>query len=449
MSTELRAMLLYLGWFQLILIWSLANVPGLIYLWIVNSIILVLIIMVFGGWKMLFDKKQNKEDKKTETELRSAFQKRSRFMFQHIIYSWTFYLLALLFLFWQLIGSARRRILISIMIIVFMFMSFLVHLYFDKVYFIRKLMTPIDYVLWISVMIFWLCLFLFKNWTWFIQYWLASLAALLFVWSVAKFWKLLYKNNITRFVFVKLYIFILSISIVLFILREYTIVSGWLSANLQDKLNFIQQDVENLINELGYWEFHFSKKNWTDSNNKQNTKSQNTWNKINMNLSWSLLSWQKNTLSHNTKNIGSGVFSNSWNIINPSNLSWSNQTWNQNLLFSWKNLEDFVTRRELLKYLFNQNELITWNYNLKYISKSDPDYKYFATAYKYRLIWATINPDNKILCQTYIVVLWLKQHRDIKNYNNIFKSYRQEAQKKWVLNWCKRNEFVKYKNLVK
>jgi len=82
-----------------------------------------------------------------------------------------------------------------------------------------------------------------------------------------------------------------------------------------------------------------------------------------------------------------------------------------------------------------------------YVSPKNPYYAQFKTAYDMKLIGYSANPSKRVLCETYMVMKWLVGGRSVTSSSDIKSAYWSEATKKWVLNWCKRNFYVKNTNL--
>jgi hypothetical protein len=53
------------------------------------------------------------------------------------------------------------------------------------------------------------------------------------------------------------------------------------------------------------------------------------------------------------------------------------------------------------------------------------------------MIWTDINPDKNTLCETYIVMKWLAEWRNVWNYSNIKEAYRNYAKNHNMLPNCK------------
>jgi len=76
----------------------------------------------------------------------------------------------------------------------------------------------------------------------------------------------------------------------------------------------------------------------------------------------------------------------------------------------------------------------------KYISKDDTDYNYFKTAYYYKMFGKNSNPNLKVRCRNFAILLWLAEWWNLKyTRNNVFDVFYNEAIKKWYKfnNCCK------------
>lgn len=104
-----------------------------------------------------------------------------------------------------------------------------------------------------------------------------------------------------------------------------------------------------------------------------------------------------------------------------------------------------ATFADAIKYLLekNQTELSTLkNIKFTYISYSDLDYSYFKTAYDKRMIWKTLNPSKNLLCETYIVMMWLVEDWSVIQGSDIKKSYWNYAKSNNKLPTCNYWEFL-------
>lgn len=143
------------------------------------------------------------------------------------------------------------------------------------------------------------------------------------------------------------------------------------------------------------------------------------------------------------------IENNSWTV---SEQTWTITTWytqapttneetiNQDYLNDWD-----ITILDAIKYLFSQNNIpldTKQNVKFTYISYQNPNYSYFKTAFMKKMIWTSTNPDKRIICQTYIVMKWISESRNISTTTNTLQAYRDKADELWKLNWCERNKYI-------
>lgn len=103
-----------------------------------------------------------------------------------------------------------------------------------------------------------------------------------------------------------------------------------------------------------------------------------------------------------------------------------------------------VSFRDALKYLFDTNNIPTVSASstiFDNISNNDPDYLLFATAYNLKLIGKNIKPDAITPCANYQVFKGLIQWRNV-SWEDILWAYRDEAQKRGLINGCTRETNV-------
>lgn len=183
------------------------------------------------------------------------------------------------------------------------------------------------------------------------------------------------------------------------------------------------------------WDFNFN--DWDFWDNHQD------------NNSWDVVSEWDIILEELTWN----VVENSWSDVLSWNLfaTWSEveQTWfaEQSWLDNQENLDKLATFREVVKFLLNDSNNYELNYNTNVVfinvSKSDVDYPYFRTAYDKKMIWTDINPNKNLLCETYLVMKWLAEWRNVWSYSDIKKAYRDYASKNGLLPKCQKWKYVK------
>ncbi len=131
-----------------------------------------------------------------------------------------------------------------------------------------------------------------------------------------------------------------------------------------------------------------------------------------------------------------------WNIDIPTT---NTQTLNKDYLNDWD-----ITILDAIKYLLTENNITLdtkQNVKFTYVSYQNPNYSYFKTAFMKKMIWTSTNPDKKIICQTYIVMKWISESRDISTSTNSLQAYRDKADELWKLNWCERNKYITIDNI--
>jgi len=114
-----------------------------------------------------------------------------------------------------------------------------------------------------------------------------------------------------------------------------------------------------------------------------------------------------------------------------------------------KMLVDFdkkATFTDVIKSLFDENGVVlntSKNIKFTYVPYTDSDYDYFRTAYDKKMIWKTTIPTKTLLCETYIVMKWLTEWRNVWSYKNIKTAYWNYAKNNNKLSDCKYGEYTK------
>lgn len=147
-----------------------------------------------------------------------------------------------------------------------------------------------------------------------------------------------------------------------------------------------------------------------------------------------------------TGDVSSDVITSEEDIISSSSDAWAIEPEGDDRL----DVPLYPTLMDTLIYLMNHYgvELSTQkNMTFTYVSPKNPYYAQFKTAYDMKLIGYSANPSKRVLCETYIVMKWLIEERSVASSSDIKSAYWTEATKKWVLNWCKRNFYVRNINL--
>lgn len=162
------------------------------------------------------------------------------------------------------------------------------------------------------------------------------------------------------------------------------------------------------------------------------TGTETTWTNLSgLNLSWSNLSWE---------NLWKTGENNTWTISDI--VTWSTtQTWN--IAQTW-NLNKLATFRDVIKFLLADEKLLTTtNVSFQNISKTDPDYAYFRTAYGKQMIWSDLNPNKNPSCETFVVMKWLTQWWNVWSYSDVKQAYRKYASSHNALPGCKYGSYIK------
>ncbi len=132
-------------------------------------------------------------------------------------------------------------------------------------------------------------------------------------------------------------------------------------------------------------------------------------------------------------------------------------TWSvADLVFADENQDDEIvsdvdldvnaTFEDVIKTLMDQNEIIfntATNIKFTYVSSLSEDYAYYRTAYDKKMIGKTINPTKTLLCETYIVMKWLVEGRNVWLYSDIKKAYWSYAQDNQKLSTCEYGSYIK------
>ena len=127
-----------------------------------------------------------------------------------------------------------------------------------------------------------------------------------------------------------------------------------------------------------------------------------------------------------------------------NSLSWTIglQTWNN--ILTYNDIIPYI----VLKYWLSSD----WKpaVNFKYIPKSSLNYNIFKTAYYYKMFGRNTNPNIKVRCWYFAVLLWLAEWWKV-NYarNNVFESFYKKAIQKWYkFNLCCKSQYD-YLNIQK
>lgn len=90
----------------------------------------------------------------------------------------------------------------------------------------------------------------------------------------------------------------------------------------------------------------------------------------------------------------------------------------------------------------------TPNVSFTYVTTKNPYYAERRTAYANKLIGKTTNPSKYIVCESYIVMKWLLEWRDVQyTSSTVLTKFRAEAVKRDELNGCEKGKIVTDKTL--
>lgn len=85
----------------------------------------------------------------------------------------------------------------------------------------------------------------------------------------------------------------------------------------------------------------------------------------------------------------------------------------------------------------------TKNVRFTYVSSTSPYYPEWRTAYANKLIGTSTNPTKYIICDSYIVMKWLLEKRDVTyTSSTVLNKFRAEAVKRDALNGCEKGKVV-------
>ncbi len=131
------------------------------------------------------------------------------------------------------------------------------------------------------------------------------------------------------------------------------------------------------------------------------------------------------------------------------NLTWSGEEINGNTWEIIENLQEDVdldvlaTFADVIKYLLKDEKLSTkTDLAFSYIWKSNPDYAYYKTAYEKKMIWKDLQPTKNLMCETYVVMKWLAEWRNVWKYTDIKQAYWAYAKTNWLLPNCQYGKYV-------
>ncbi len=104
-----------------------------------------------------------------------------------------------------------------------------------------------------------------------------------------------------------------------------------------------------------------------------------------------------------------------------------------------------ATFADVIKYLIDANSIkLIENKNIKfdYVSYNNIDYPYYRTAYSLWMIGKTLNPSKTLLCETFVVMMWLAEKWNVWSYTDIKQAYWNYAKTNDKLPNCKYWKFL-------
>lgn len=109
------------------------------------------------------------------------------------------------------------------------------------------------------------------------------------------------------------------------------------------------------------------------------------------------------------------------------------------------------TLMDAVRYLIDRYDLplvTSKDITFRYLTKNDPYYAQWRTAYANKLIWSSTNPTKYILCESYIVMKWLLEKRPVSyTSSTVINKFWTEATTRDALNGCSKGKVVTDKNL--
>lgn len=145
-----------------------------------------------------------------------------------------------------------------------------------------------------------------------------------------------------------------------------------------------------------------------------------------------------------------------WNVdINESSgsiqdLLWIDENSGENMWEITEELDEntLATFADVIKFLLRDEKLITkTDLTFSYIWKSNPDYAYYRTAYEKKMIGKDVQTTKNLMCETYVVMKWLVEWRNVWTYTDIKQTYWNYARNNWLLPDCQYGKYVKISDL--
>jgi hypothetical protein len=255
--------------------------------------------------------------------------------------------------------------------------------------------------------------------------------------------KELWSSNIFKLFFTRFYLVLMAVFILILWVQSF-------SSNYKQKLTSDWSTIQSLFTH-GF-SFTRVQQAWMgDVFTWPDILSNGTWQVLSTSLSSS--TWTNSIAVEDmysdtflTGDVSSDVLSSSWTIQNVVVTPWNVEPEEDDRL----NVPLFPTLMDTLIYLMDHYSVSLSsqkNMTFTYVTPKNPYYAQFKTAYDMKLIGKDTNPSKRVLCENYMVMKWLIEERSIANSSDSKLAYWNEAIKKWVLNWCKRNFYIRNINL--
>ena len=91
-----------------------------------------------------------------------------------------------------------------------------------------------------------------------------------------------------------------------------------------------------------------------------------------------------------------------------------------------EDLSKNATFADVITYLIDKNAVkLNGNKDIKfdYIKYNNVNYSYYRTAYSLWMIGKTLNPSKNLLCETFVVMMWLAEKWNVWSYADIKQAY--------------------------
>ena len=131
------------------------------------------------------------------------------------------------------------------------------------------------------------------------------------------------------------------------------------------------------------------------------------------------------------------------------NIDGTNLSELEEIFWTWVDEDSLATFADVIKYLMKDETLSDkTNLSFSYISKSNPDYAYYRTAYDKKMIWTDLQPSKNLMCETFVVMKWLAQDWNVWNYTDIKQAYWNYAKNNGLLPNCEYGKYVTLSAIV-